>query len=144
MCSHRYSPCCAGRRARPAAILNCCAHRREQQTRQSRSVDMLPLLIVGGILAGMPMTVPLLAIGVKGHDRASARRVPRPLPSPSCRGHCRSSPARQRRTDGSKEHPMITETQTRVIVLQLTDALLAQLQPFMDGLDIIATAPGAG
>jgi len=39
---------------------------------------------------------------------------------------------------------MITETQTRVIVLQLTDALLAQLQPFMAGLDIIATAPRAG
>ncbi len=35
---------------------------------------------------------------------------------------------------------MITETQTRVIVLQLTDEQLAQLQPFMAGLDIIATA----
>src|SRR6266545_7992078 len=31
---------------------------------------------------------------------------------------------------------MITETQTRVIVLQLTDELLTQLQPFMAGLDI--------
>jgi hypothetical protein len=31
---------------------------------------------------------------------------------------------------------MITETQPRVIVLQLTDELLAQLQPFMAGLDI--------
>jgi len=39
---------------------------------------------------------------------------------------------------------MITETQPRVIVLQLTDELLTQLQPFMDGLDISATAPGAG
>jgi hypothetical protein len=39
---------------------------------------------------------------------------------------------------------MITETQPRVIVLQLTDELLTQLQPFMDGLDIIATAPGSG
>ena len=39
---------------------------------------------------------------------------------------------------------MITETQPRVIVLQLTDELLTQLQPFMAGLDIIATAPGAG
>src|SRR6266508_5921702 len=36
---------------------------------------------------------------------------------------------------GSKEHPMITETQTRVIVLQLTDEMLTQLQPFMAGLD---------
>ena len=36
---------------------------------------------------------------------------------------------------------MITETQPRVIVLQLTDELLTKLQPFMDGLDIIATAP---
>jgi len=41
---------------------------------------------------------------------------------------------------GSKEHPMITETQTRVIVLQLTNELFAQLQPFMAGLDISATA----
>jgi hypothetical protein len=40
---------------------------------------------------------------------------------------------------GSKEHPMITETQPCIIVLQLTDALLAQLQPFMAGLDITAT-----
>ena len=38
---------------------------------------------------------------------------------------------------------MITETQPCMIVLQLTDAQLAHLQPFMDGLDIIATAPGA-
>jgi len=35
---------------------------------------------------------------------------------------------------------MITETQPRVIVLQLTDELLAQLQPFLAGLDIITTA----
>jgi len=35
---------------------------------------------------------------------------------------------------------MITETQTRVIVLQLTDELLAQLQPFLAGLDITTTA----
>ena len=46
--------------------------------------------------------------------------------------------------NGSKEHPMITETQTRIIVLQLTDELLTQLQPFMAGLDITATAHGAG
>jgi hypothetical protein len=39
---------------------------------------------------------------------------------------------------GSKEYPMITETQTCVIVLQLTDELLAQLQPFLVGLDITA------
>ncbi len=35
---------------------------------------------------------------------------------------------------------MITETQPCIIVLQLTDEQLAQLQPFMAGLDIIATA----
>jgi len=35
---------------------------------------------------------------------------------------------------------MITETQPRVFVLQLTDALLAQLQLFLAGLDITATA----
>jgi hypothetical protein len=34
---------------------------------------------------------------------------------------------------------MITDTQTRVIVLQLTDELLTQLRPFMAGLDITAT-----
>ncbi len=34
---------------------------------------------------------------------------------------------------------MITETQTRVIVLQLTDDLLTQLQPFMAGLEITTT-----
>ncbi len=33
---------------------------------------------------------------------------------------------------------MITETQTRIIVLQLTNALFAQLQPFLAGLDITA------
>ena len=35
---------------------------------------------------------------------------------------------------------MITETQTRVIVLQLSDELVAQLQPFMAGLDVIITS----
>ncbi len=33
---------------------------------------------------------------------------------------------------------MITETQTRIIVLQLTNALFAQLQPFLAGLDFTA------
>jgi hypothetical protein len=35
---------------------------------------------------------------------------------------------------------MITETQTYIIVLQLTDELAEQLQPFMAGLDITTTA----
>jgi hypothetical protein len=35
---------------------------------------------------------------------------------------------------------MITETQTCVIILQLTGEQLVQLQPYMDGLDITATA----
>jgi len=35
---------------------------------------------------------------------------------------------------------MITETQPYLIVLQLTDELLARLQPFLDGLDIAITA----
>jgi hypothetical protein len=35
---------------------------------------------------------------------------------------------------------MITEAQARVIVLQLTDELLAQLQPFLAGLDITVTS----
>jgi hypothetical protein len=34
---------------------------------------------------------------------------------------------------------MITECQTRIIVLQLTDELLTQLGPFMAGLDITTT-----
>jgi hypothetical protein len=39
---------------------------------------------------------------------------------------------------------MITETQPCIIVLQLTDELLAQLRPFMAGLDIIATTHKVG
>jgi hypothetical protein len=35
---------------------------------------------------------------------------------------------------------MITETQPHMIVLQPTDALLAQLQPYLEGLDITATS----
>ena len=35
---------------------------------------------------------------------------------------------------------MITETQTAIIVLQISDALLVQLQPFLAQLDITATA----
>ncbi len=34
---------------------------------------------------------------------------------------------------------MTTETQTRVIVLQLSDELLTQLRPYMEGLDITLT-----
>ena len=34
---------------------------------------------------------------------------------------------------------MTTETQTRVIVLQLTDEILEQLRPYMEGLDITLT-----
>jgi hypothetical protein len=34
---------------------------------------------------------------------------------------------------------MITEQATRIIVLQLTDELLVQLRPFMEGLDITTT-----
>jgi len=86
------------------------------------------------------MTVPLLSSGAKGHDRACARRLQRPSRASSRSGLGWSSPARQRRTNGSKEHPMITETQPCMIVLQLTDELLAQLQPFLAGLDI-AIAP---
>jgi hypothetical protein len=35
---------------------------------------------------------------------------------------------------------MITETQPHLVVLYLSDILLAQLCPFLDGLDIIATS----
>ena len=34
---------------------------------------------------------------------------------------------------------MITETQPHMVVLHLTDALLVQLQPYLEGLDITAT-----
>jgi hypothetical protein len=86
----------------------------------------------------MTMTVPPPAGGPKGQDRASATL--RAL-------HVRRSAAvsvghRQqdiRRTNGSKEHTMITELQTRVVVLQLTDELLTQLRPYMEGLDITLT-----
>ncbi len=40
---------------------------------------------------------------------------------------------------GTKEHPMITETQTSISILHLIDPLLAQLRPFMAGLDITTT-----
>jgi hypothetical protein len=84
------------------------------------------------------MTVPPPASSVKGHDRAGATRAapftPAVLPrSLSVIASNWAPPG------GSKEHPMITETQTSVIVLQLTDELLAQLQPFMAGLDITVT-----
>lgn len=36
---------------------------------------------------------------------------------------------------------MITETPTRMIVLQLTDELLTQLQPFLTGLEITTITP---
>ena len=38
---------------------------------------------------------------------------------------------------------MITETQTTIIVLQLSDELLAQLHPFMAGLSISVTPHAA-
>jgi len=101
---------------------------------------MLPLLIVGGILAGMPMTVPLLAFQAQRVMIAHPRDATRPSRSPSCRGHCRSSPAIGRRRAAARSRKMITETQTRIIVLQLTDELAEQLQPFMAELDITATA----
>src|SRR6266496_31997 len=41
-----------------------------------RPVLVLLQLLAGGICAGLPMTVPPPAIGVKGHDRASATRAP--------------------------------------------------------------------
>src|SRR5215207_9863449 len=49
-----------------------------------------------------------------------------------------SSPAEQTPHTGSKEEGMITEPQPHMIVLQLTDALLAQLRPFMTDLAVSA------
>src|SRR3954471_20542033 len=68
---------------------------------------------------------------------AHARRVySRPSLAPPCRGRRRSSPAEQTPHTGSKEEGMITEPQPHMIVLQLTEALYAQLQPYLEGLDI--------
>jgi hypothetical protein len=101
---------------------------------------MLPRRIVCGVRAGVTLTVPLPASGVKGQDRAYARRIyKRPSPAPPCGGRCQSSPTRQSPHTGSKEEGMITETQPHMIVLQLTDTLLAQLQPYLEELDITTT-----
>jgi hypothetical protein len=82
------------------------------------------------------MTVPLPAVGAKGLDRAGATFVTpftlRPQAAVSS-GHRQQDNCRR---SGSKEEMMITELQTRVIVLQLTDEMLTQLRPFMEGLDI--------
>jgi hypothetical protein len=86
----------------------------------------------------MTMTVPLPAAGAKGQDRACAtlRALHARRPAVVWIGHRQQD---TRRTNGSKEHTMTTELQTRVIVLQLTDELLTQLRPFMEGLDITLT-----
>jgi hypothetical protein len=39
---------------------------------------------------------------------------------------------------------MTTETQTRVIILQLSHEMLTQLQPYMEGLDITLTLHSGG
>jgi hypothetical protein len=83
----------------------------------------------------MTMTVPLPAVGAKGHDRTCAPRygaLHTRREAAVSSGHHQHD---KRRTSGNKEEMMITE-QTRIIILQLTDELLAQLQPFMAGLDI--------
>src|SRR4051812_48602852 len=97
---------------------------------------MLPRRIVCGVCAGVTLILPLPASSAKGQDRACARRVPRPSRRPPCSSRCRSSPAIQTPHTGSKEEGMITETQPHMIVLQLTDTLLAQLQPYLEELDI--------
>jgi hypothetical protein len=54
---------------------------RPSLTEPTRSGLVLVLLqlLVSGVLAGLPQTVPLLTIGAKGHDRAVARRVGAPF-----------------------------------------------------------------
>src|SRR4051812_12329922 len=95
--------------------------------------------MVYGVRAGMTLTIPQPCVDAKGHDRAYARRVyTRPSHAPPCGGRCQAPPAIQTPHTSRKEHPMIT--QPHMIVLQLTDALLAQLQPFIVGLDIIVTS----
>jgi hypothetical protein len=54
------------------------------------------------------------------------------------------SPAELRRPGGSKEHVMIAEQESCVVVLHLTDALLTQLHPFIVGLTIASTVQHAG
>jgi hypothetical protein len=89
---------------------------------------VLHWLLVGGVIAGVTMTVPLPEAWAKGHDRASATlesALHSRREAAVCIGHHQQQ---KRRSGGSTEKTMITETQTRVIVLHLTDELLAQLQ----------------
>jgi hypothetical protein len=102
-------------------------------------VIVLHWLLVGGIFAGVTMTVPLPEGWAKGHDRACATlesALHSRREAAVCIGHHQQH---KRRRSGSKEKTMITEQATRVIVLQLTDELLDKLRPFMEGLDITTT-----
>jgi hypothetical protein len=98
-----------------------------------------PRALPGGVLAG-------------DDDRTTAGREARRVTIARARDACSALHARRpaavwigqrqqdsRRSGGNKEHTMTTETQTRVIVLQLSDDILAQLQPYLEGLDITAT-----
>ncbi len=85
------------------------------------------------------MTVPLPSSGAKGHDHAGVT-LAAPFTLATRQWFALVIASNTTPHNGSKEYPMITETQACVIVLQLTDELLAQLQPFMAGLDITATA----
>jgi hypothetical protein len=98
-------------------------------------------LFVRSVCAGLPMTVPQPAVLARRViDRAGARRVSAPFIlaarpwSHLVIANTTTPPS------GTKEHPMITETQPCIIVLQLTDELITQLRPFMAGLAITATA----
>src|SRR5688500_9746830 len=85
--------------------------------------------------AGLMRAVPLPAAGAKGHDRACATlAAPFTLRRHAavCAGHRQQDSGR---TSSNKEHTMITELQTRVIVLQLTNEILEQLKPYMEQLE---------
>jgi hypothetical protein len=87
----------------------------------------------------LTLILPLPARGAKGHDRTRATLVaPFTLPvSPWSLPVIASNTTPH---NGNEEHQMITETQTCIIVLQLTDEQIVQLRPFRAGLDITATA----
>jgi hypothetical protein len=91
---------------------------------------------VSDVLAGLPITVPLPSSGAKGRDRALARRVAAPFTLAARLWSRLVIASITTPHTGKEKHPMITETPTTIIVLQLTDELFAQLHPFMAGLGI--------
>jgi hypothetical protein len=84
------------------------------------------------------MNVPPPAIGAKGHDRASATRAA-PFTRTVLPRSLSAIASNTTPLGGSKEQKDHHRDTDRIIVLQLTDELFTQLQPYMEGLDITIT-----